>query len=313
MFNSLSINELDSVLNRGEWTLLIFSLVVVIGVVAEHSRFNHVKLLHRIGETLVVVGVLGELFGDGVIYLASSRLQTIQTSQIATLNNQAKQAELNIAVTTEKAARLGVSVRSLNDFVTDQERRNDLAIEELNRSSSRLNKARDDALAASAATKTALEEMERMLSKQRNLQQEIAVALAPRTLSVERQKLVTEATARYKGQRYFASISQGADDGVEYWESIYAALKRAGWVYIPSGPPSLGNPRAGVPIVSMPGVEIRVDPAKVAELGPAAIALADALHADGTVVATTKGLESDPQEADRDKIYIVIGVRVKHP
>lgn len=97
---------------------------------------------------------------------------------------------------------------------------------------------------------------------------ELAVAKlkTPRTLGPDRQKAVFEAVFPYKGQRYEASISPGADDGPAFWESLYAAL-------------ALGN----------------------------------ALHADGTVVVVSRDSKSNPIEADRDILVIVIGARVPPP
>jgi len=133
---------------------------------------------------------------------------------------------------------------------------------------------------------------------------------APRTLKLERQQFVTKATAPFSGQQYRVAISQGADDGIAFWESLYPALKKAGWIYLRAEPPSVGNPPAGIPIAAMPGVEIRFDPAKESELKSAALALGNALHADGMVVAVNRDLQSNPNEAARSVILIVIGVRV---
>jgi hypothetical protein len=133
---------------------------------------------------------------------------------------------------------------------------------------------------------------------------------APRTLGPKRQQVVAEAAAPFKGQRYRAAISQGADDGLVFWESVYVTLQKAGWIYLPVNGPSMGNPPTGIPIAAMPGVEIRFDPAKERELTPAALALGNALHGDGTVVAVNRDMQSHPNEAERDILLIVIGARV---
>jgi hypothetical protein len=66
----------------------------------------------------------------------------------------------------------------------------------------------------------------------------------------------------------------------------------------------VGNPPAGIPIAAMPGVEIRFDPAQESELAPVALALGNALHADGTVVAANRNIHSNPDEAERDILLI---------
>jgi hypothetical protein len=122
-----------------------------------------------------------------------------------------------------------------------------------------------------------------------------------------------EATKPFKGQRYRAAISQGADDGLAFWESLYVTLEKAGWIYLPAGAPSMGNPPAGVPIAAIPGVKIRFDPAKENELAPAALALGNALNADGTVVAVNRDTQINPNQAEQNDLLIVIGARVPPP
>jgi hypothetical protein len=135
---------------------------------------------------------------------------------------------------------------------------------------------------------------------------------APRTLGPARQQAITAAAAPFKGQRYGAAISQAADDGIAFWESLYSALERAGWVYMPSTM-GMGNPVAGIPIAAIPGVEIVFDLAKEQELAPAALALGNALHADGMVAAVNRTRQSNPNEAERNVLQIVIGARVPPP
>jgi hypothetical protein len=173
--------------------------------------------------------------------------------------------------------------------------------------------ARKDA--AEAVERAAKLEKDAELAKERAAKAELELAKikTPRTLGPSRQQTVANATRPFIGQRYRAAISQAADDGVAFWESLYVALQGAGWVYIPTGPPSVGSPPAGIPVAALPGIEIHFDPAKERELTPAALALGNALHADGTVVAVNRDRQSNPIEADRDIFLIVIGVRVPPP
>jgi len=140
----------------------------------------------------------------------------------------------------------------------------------------------------------------------------LAKLKAPRTLTPERQQAIATAAAPFAGQRFRAAISQGADDGVAFWESLYAPLKQAGWIYLPATL-GMGNPAAGIPIAAIPGVEIRFDPSKRAEMTPPALALGNALHADATVVAVNTERQSYPNEDDRNILLIVIGARVPPP
>lgn len=141
-------------------------------------------------------------------------------------------------------------------------------------------------------------------------EKELARVKAPRTLTPQKQEFVAAISKPFAGQRYRAAISQAADDGPAFWESLYLALKSAGWVYLPASPPSVGNPPAGIPIAAAPGVEIVFDATKEHELAPAALALGNALHTDGMVVAVNRDTNSNPEEAARDILQIQIGTRV---
>ena len=135
---------------------------------------------------------------------------------------------------------------------------------------------------------------------------------SPRTLGPDRQSVIIDSVSQFRGQRYRAAISQGADDGLAFWESLYDTLTKAAWIYVPvpTSGFSIGRPPAGIPLTAMPGIEIRVDPNKLNELGPAASALGNALHADGTVVVVDQASQSNPNEAERDILTVVIGARV---
>ncbi|MHB8885257.1 MAG: hypothetical protein ACYC5H_09230 [Methylovirgula sp.] len=158
---------------------------------------------------------------------------------------------------------------------------------------------------ANARTAEATEEAQKA-------QLELVRRTAPRTLGPTRQQEVAIAVRQFAGQRYRVAISQGADDGIAFWESLYVTLKEAGWVCIPMPPgqPAVGNPPAGIPIAAAPGIEIVFDPAKETELSASALALGNALHADGTVVAVNRDNHSNPDKAQQDVLLIRIGPRV---
>jgi hypothetical protein len=177
-------------------------------------------------------------------------------------------------------------------------------------------KERRDSTQTIAALKTQGDELRRETAEANARAAEAQLALErlkrPRTLGPARQQFIADAVGAYAGQRYRAAVSSAADDGIAFWESLYAALEQAGWVYIPMAPgqPSVGSPPAGIPIAAAPGIEIIFDPAKEAQEAPAALALGNAIHADETVVAVNRNNMSDPNEADRDILLIRIGARV---
>jgi hypothetical protein len=136
----------------------------------------------------------------------------------------------------------------------------------------------------------------------------------PRTLGSSRQQFVANAVRPFAGLKYRAAVSQAADDGIAFWESLYSALEQAGWIYIPvpAGQPAVGVHPAGIPIAAMPGVEILFNPTNEAAMLPAALALGNAIQADKTVVAVNRDNMINPSEAP-DVILIRIGARVPPP
>ncbi len=167
-----------------------------------------------------------------------------------------------------------------------------------------------EAVAAAEVAAKANERAAELEKEAAQAQLELQRLKTPRTLGPDRQQFVAGATKPFTGQRYRAAISQGADDGVALWESVHAALEKAGWVYVSSGAPSVGDPPAGIPIAAIPGIEIRFDPSKEKELAPPALALGNALHEDGTIVAVNRDKPGATGDEYKDTLLIVIGARL---
>jgi hypothetical protein len=68
--------------------LFVFSAILVIGLICESKRFG--EHIQRIGETLVILGVAGEMLADGGIFFSSGRLRALDETRIAVLNRQAE-------------------------------------------------------------------------------------------------------------------------------------------------------------------------------------------------------------------------------
>jgi hypothetical protein len=98
-FFSLSKSTTVICLDLSEWALLVFGALLVVGLVIEY-RAAHGSRLMKIGEMLVIIGVLGELLGDGGIFVFSNQLQTINESEISGVKNVT--AELNKAANDAK-------------------------------------------------------------------------------------------------------------------------------------------------------------------------------------------------------------------
>ncbi len=77
-------------LKIGELGLLAFSLLVVAGLIGESVK--RWLAWHRVFAILVIVGVAGELFADGAIFLSSSRLEILQETENANLRKKTADA-----------------------------------------------------------------------------------------------------------------------------------------------------------------------------------------------------------------------------
>jgi len=286
--------------------VLIEVVATVIEVVEEHHAGNKIKVHHIL--TFIGAGLIALAVGwEGLAEYRSAETETkLRDNNANTQRILADTARKATADAVELTDKFG----GLHDFVATQERSIDAAKVELERGTASLNKARDEALSAANATKGDLEKVTALLNQEKDVHEKVQALTTPRTLKAARQQLVTAFAKPFAGQRYRVAISGSADDGLPFWQSLYPALKNAGWVYIPAGPPSIGDPPAGIPLITIPGIEIRFDPSKEQQLTPAALALGTALHMDGTVVAVNRNRQADPDEAARDVLLIFIGARV---
>ena len=86
-----------SALDVSEYALILFSALVVLGLIGEHAERwkKHIKFF----EVLVIIGVAGELLADGGVFLFSSQLQTISDREL-----KAAVAEAGTAKTSAEGA-----------------------------------------------------------------------------------------------------------------------------------------------------------------------------------------------------------------
>jgi hypothetical protein len=100
---SLSKSGTSTALNCSEVALLLFGVILVIGIVGEEvERWEHRKKLFV---ALVIVGVAGELFADGGIFLFSHQLQVISDTEIAAANKNAGDAKTSANGAADDAGR----------------------------------------------------------------------------------------------------------------------------------------------------------------------------------------------------------------
>jgi hypothetical protein len=112
----LSKSGASTGLDWSEIFLLIFGVMVAVGVLGESAKSEKWKKWHRMFELLVIIGVAGELFADGTIFVFSKHLQTISDTELAAAIRKAGDAEVsanNAANSAEKAVDSAQQAESL--------------------------------------------------------------------------------------------------------------------------------------------------------------------------------------------------------
>src|SRR5690348_16580286 len=93
---SLSKSATEAWHTTSEVALLGFGILLVIGLIGEIKSLPSLPR-YKSFEWLVVIGVFGELLGDGGIFVFSGHLQTLDGLEIARLNTRAAEIGLRAA------------------------------------------------------------------------------------------------------------------------------------------------------------------------------------------------------------------------
>ncbi len=103
---SLSKSATSTALDISEIALLLFGVLLVIGLIGEYAKAERWRKHTRAFEMFVIIGVAGELWADGGIFLFSSHLQTIADLEIAGLTREAGEANDRASKNEREAAEL---------------------------------------------------------------------------------------------------------------------------------------------------------------------------------------------------------------
>jgi hypothetical protein len=110
---SFSKPAIDSGLIGSEYALLLFGIILVVGLVGEYATSEKWKKHVKVFEMLVIIGVAGELFADGGIFLFSRALQIKSDNEIREANAHALDAKNSAGLAAEAAARAQESVTAV--------------------------------------------------------------------------------------------------------------------------------------------------------------------------------------------------------
>ena len=275
------------------------------------------KVTLFVGSLLVVVGVGGEYTFGARASRAAAQLQQVSDERIAALGKEQGADHRLAATAAADAGRLGVSVDTLHDFVTTQERRNTAAIATLRSTTAGLNRARDDALAAAASTRKDLDEITGLLDQERELRQQIVALTLHRSLTDEQISRIGALIAPYARTPFDLSAYDDPEAN-DFVKRIALAMKAGSWdwrTWRSGGVITTTNLLPGSPAVgtvTLQGVAIQIVDSDRDTLGKPMVALVAALNSNGVAVREASVLTAD-QAAGAGRmaglIHIMIGAR----
>jgi len=93
---SLSKSWVSALLDWAEGSLVAFGAILALGIIGEYSKSDKWKGRKRMFEIMVIVGVAGELFADGGIFLFSRNLQTRSDSELVAMGKRLEQTNADL-------------------------------------------------------------------------------------------------------------------------------------------------------------------------------------------------------------------------
>jgi hypothetical protein len=119
---SLSKSSINKALDACEYALLLFGVLLALGIIGEYSKSEKWKVHKRTFEIMVIIGVAGEIFADGGIFLFSRNLQTISDHEIAVLNKEAGDARKAAGDAVERSNRANERASKSEELASSNER-----------------------------------------------------------------------------------------------------------------------------------------------------------------------------------------------
>jgi hypothetical protein len=236
-FFSLSKSATSTALDMSEWALLVFGLVLVVGIFGEYKKLPKRVLLMwpaSVFEMMVMIGVAGELMGDGGVFLFSRHLQTISDGELAVLNKEAGEARRDAGNANKEAG----TARTEAANTTLRAGRLEKDAAQLRRDTVGLQ--RDVAVAQSMAASANL------------ARAELEARIAPRTLTLAQREYAGRALQRFAGaffgRRITVHFSSIDPEATVFAVEIRDVILRAGINVHTDGTVVIEAPRFGVQI-----------------------------------------------------------------
>jgi hypothetical protein len=220
-FFSLSKSAATVGFEVSEWMLLIFGGILVLGIFGEYKKLPKRALSlcsASVFEILVMVGVAGELLGDGGVFVFSSHLQSIEDHELASLGSNAEQLEARLKAVGDKAT------QAESTSATASAKSNGAVI------------ASGNAMTLARGARQEADTFEKEIALARKEASDagitsarVAAKQADRRLSSEQRSHIQDAMRRFPLHQWQAVTFAGDGEAVGLMADIQDSLAGAGW------------------------------------------------------------------------------------
>lgn len=239
-----------SCLNVSEWALLGFGAVLVVGLVIEY-RAEHGSRWMKFGEMLVIIGVAGELLGDGGIFLFSRHLQTISDLEIATLESSNIQLRKDLAEAQKESAHAEATAKGFDAQIAASDAKAKSAEATAKKFEAQIAGAQKDAAESKKEAEgfqLQIAQANERAAKAERETEELRVRSMPRRLAPAQRSDVASNLA-FPGQRAAILMVSVTSEATIFSGDLEKALKEAHWdVSNVAPPPGWMLPISGVVI-----------------------------------------------------------------
>jgi len=289
----LSKAATEWLLALSEVSLLVFGILLVVGLIGEFKEeLLRRKLIRWFGrknirltfglrpfikicELFVIIGVAGELFADGGIFLFSHHLQTISDKEVSVANERAEAARVKAALVESNNLSLEVSIRQLARQYDQSTNALEVATVRLKQSEIALASASNQ-VAKTEQSRAGLEKQIADANRIAGLAAKSAEAsgqkLQDRRITPQQREIILKELKGF-GELFEVHFSSGDPEIARYASDIIEVMKAAGFNVQPHT--AINLILAGVPTV---GLSITVDPKR---LPPNAILMQSVLNKAG--------------------------------
>jgi hypothetical protein len=314
-FLSLSKAEVSTALDASEWSILLFGLLLVIGIFGEYDKVPKpmAKWPKAVFEIMVMIGVAGELLGDGGVFLFSRQLQRIEGADLQELNRKAEKAlaDANGAIGKATAA---------SDISGSAKAEADIARGSAAEAGALARGARQEAdsfekdiLSAKRQATEAENHLAQALQRAASAEAAVEVerlARAPRILNAAQQARIAAKLKPFANTPYELSVN-ATPETANLLEAVDAILRAAGWANKESARTDFrtnftlrSGSKAEQGVFSR--VSVNVTMALVGKYGTALAAFQTAFRTEGIDVGIGIVSSDDPSP---NNIHVMIGTK----